>query len=64
MKTFSEWALHLVPTLILLLVAVMALMGSLGWVVRGFMSVLAASNIMSGFFSHITKIAGMIVGAS
>ena len=62
MKMFSEWALHLAPTIILLMLVIFAMLGSKSWVIQGFMRVLAASNMMTGFFSHITKAVSFVTG--
>ncbi|MBR9681967.1 MAG: hypothetical protein GOV00_04180 [Candidatus Altiarchaeota archaeon] len=62
MKQFSEWGMQFAPTLIILMVIIFALFGARKWVIQGFMSVLASTNIMTGFFSHLTKAVGYATG--
>ena len=62
MKQFSEWAMQFVPTILLMLMIVFALFGANNRIVNGFMGILASANIMTGFFSHITKYVGLALG--
>lgn len=64
MKQFSEWALNFIPTILLMLMITLALFGANDRIVNGFMGILASANIMTGFFSHLTKSIGFILGAS
>ena len=62
MKLFSEWSLNFVPTIILMILVIVALLSSQSWVLQGFMKIMTTTNIMTGFFSHITKVVGFIAG--